>query len=85
MKGTLKSSFEYKIRLFRTLQEYIKEFSNMHNLNYNYIKDSFYLFLALNFLIIMLFLLKEIVLKALYKYYQNNRLRFISGIINLRF
>lgn len=56
MKSVLGQNFEYKTRLFRSKQEYIDEFSGIHNLDFEYFEDLFRLFLVTNLIIFIVFI-----------------------------
>lgn len=60
IKSVLRSKFEYRIKIFSTKIEYVKEHSKISKLNFIYIKDSFGLFLIVNLMITGLFILDHI-------------------------
>lgn len=65
IKRVLFLTYEFKVKIFKSKKEYIDEFSEIQELDFDYIKDSFRWFLISNLVSILLFALYNFVIKIL--------------------
>lgn len=70
IRSTLTSNFDYKLKIFRSKQDYIDKNSGSSNLNLNYIEDSFQLYLVANLIMIVLFILILFLKKNKFVFYK---------------